>query len=193
MGSSIQTTTRFHDGVANPVFEEADLVFHDPITFHPANRVFNTNPDRRDTTIGRFLRGREFTPTGFFLRLNDGDVVEHKTLEAHILVEATARWQAIACQIRDTFIMHIAFICGTQEANVTGLIDHEQVFHRVALLLATVMVLLFFWICWAVDGAFSTIMPKRGVEGTSLVCLLARSVANSAAVRAGSRSYCAKA
>jgi hypothetical protein len=137
----MQATTRFHDGVANPVLEEAYLVFHDPIAFHTANGMFNTNSDRRDTTIGRLLRGSEFIPTGFFLRLDNADAVEYKTLEAHILVEATAVWQAIACQIRDTFIMHLAFIRGTQEANVTALINHEQVFDRVALLLATIMVL----------------------------------------------------
>lgn len=189
----MQATTRFHDGVANPVLEEADLVFHNPRAFHAANGVCNTNADRRDTTIGRFLRGSEFTPAGFFLRLDNGDAVEHKTLEAHILVEATARWQALAGQIRNTFIMHLAFIRGPQEADVPGLLDHEQVFPRVALLLATIMVLLFRCIYGAVDGSFSTILPKRGAGGTSLVCLLARSVAHSAAVRAGSSSCCAHA
>jgi hypothetical protein len=189
----MQATTRFHDGVANPVLEEAYLVFHDPIAFHPANGMVNTNADRRDTTIGRRLRGREFTPTGFFLRLDDADVVEDTTLETHILVEATAGWQARACQSRDTCIMHLAFIRGTQEANVTALMNHEQVFDRVALLLATIMVWWFLWIFWAVDWSFSTSMPKRGEVGTSLVCLLARSVAHSAAVRAGSCSCCAHA
>ena len=72
----MQATTRFHDGVANPVLEEADLIFHDPIAFHTANSVFDANSNRRDTTIGRLLRGSEFTPTGFFLRLDDGDAVE---------------------------------------------------------------------------------------------------------------------
>jgi hypothetical protein len=187
----MQATTRFHDGVANPVLEEADLIFHDPIAFHTANSVFDANSNRRDTTIGRLLRGSEFTPTGFFLRLEDADTVEYKTLESPILGEATAVWQAIALQIRDAFIMHLAFIRGTQEAHVTALMNHEQVFDRVALLLATIMVLLFLWIFWAVDWSFSTIMPKRGEVGTSLVWLLARSVAHSAAVRAGSKSCCA--
>src|SRR5215831_7023211 len=121
----MQATTRFHDGVANPVLEEADLVFHDPIAFHTANGMFNTNSDRRDTTIGRLLRGSKFAPTGFFLRLDEGDAVEDKTLEAHILGESTAVWQAIAGQIRDHFNMHLAFIRGTQDANVTDLMNHE--------------------------------------------------------------------
>ena len=130
--------------------------------------MFNTDSDRRDTTIGRFLRGGEFTPTRFFLRLDNGDIVEYKALEAHILVEATPVWQGIAFQIRDAFIMHLAFIGGTQEANMTCFIDHEHVFDRVALLLATVVVLLFLWIFGAVDRSLSTIMPKRGDVGPSL-------------------------
>jgi hypothetical protein len=186
-------TTRFHDGVAHAILEEAYLVFHDPIALHAAHGVFKTNSDRRDRTIGRLLRGREFTPTGCFLRWDNGDPVESKTLEAHILIEATAVWQAIAFQIRDTFIMHLPFIRGTQEADATGLIDHEEVLDRVALLLATIMVVLFLWIFGAVDGSFSTIMPKRGEGGTSWLCLVARSVANSSAVRAGSSSCCANA
>ena len=181
----MQATTRFHNGVANAVLEEAYLVFHDPIAFHTANSVFNTNADRRDTTIRRFLRGREFTPTGFFLRLDHGDPVEDKTLEAHILVEATAVWQGIAFQIRDTFIMHLAFIRGTQEAHVTGLIDYEQVVDRVARLLATIMVLLFLWICGAVDWSFSPIMPKRGEVGTSFRRHLSPVVALALALVAG--------
>jgi hypothetical protein len=189
----MQATTRFHDDVTNAVLQEAYFVFHDPIAFHPTNGVFNTNSNRRDPSIGGFLRRREFTPTGFFLRLDNGDPVEGKPLEAHILVEATPRWQAIACQIRNTFIMHLPFIRGTQEANVTGFVNYEQVFDRVALLFATIMVLLFLWIGGAVDGAFSTIMPRKGGVGTSVVCWLARSVANAAAVRVGSSSCCAKA
>ena len=60
--------------------------------------------------------------------MDNGAPVEDKTLEAHILVEATAVWQGIAFKIRDAFIMPLACIGGTQEAKVTGLIDHEEVF-----------------------------------------------------------------
>jgi hypothetical protein len=186
-------TTRFHDGVANPVREESSLVFHDPIAFHPAHGVFNTNSDRRETMIGRFLRGGEVAPTGSFLRLDDGGPVESKTLKAPILVEAPAVWQGLAFEIRDAVIMHLACIRSTQEAKVTGLVDHAQVFDCVALLLATIMVLLCFWIFWAVDRSCSPIRPTRGDVGTFFGCLVARSVAHSAAMRAGSCSCCANA
>jgi len=47
--------------------------------------------------------------------------------------------------------MCLAFIRITQEANVTGLIDYEEVFDRVAFLLATVILLLVLRISRAVD------------------------------------------
>jgi hypothetical protein len=76
---------------------------------------------------------------------------------------------------------------------MTGLIDHEEVFERVTLLLATVVFLLVFWIGRAMDRAFGTIMPKRGDVGASCVCVVVRRVANSSAVRAGSKSWSANA
>jgi hypothetical protein len=189
----MQPTTRLHDGIANAILQEAYLVFDNPITFHTANGVFNTDSDRRDRTIGRFLRWGEFTPTGFFLRLDDGDPVEAKTLEAHLLVEATAAWQGIALQLSQAFIMRLPFIRGTQEADVTGLIDHEEVLDRVALLLAAVVVLLVLGIGWAVDRSLSAIMPKRGSPGATFVRSAASSTVSSSAVRAGRISWCAKA
>ena len=58
--------------------------------------------------------------------------------------------------------MRFAFISITQEAHVTGLIDDEQVFDRVTLLLAAVVFLLALEIGGAVDRSLSAIMPKRG-------------------------------
>jgi hypothetical protein len=189
----MQATTRFHDRITNPVLEEADFVFHHPRAFHPTNGVFHADSDRRDPTIGGFLRRGEFTPTGFFLGLDDRDPSQDEPLEAHILVEITPKRQGIARQLREAFIMGFAFIGRTQEANVTALIDHEQVFERVALFLATVIVLLFLGISRAVDWSFSAIMPKRGDVGPSFESLVVRRVASSSAVRAGSRSWCANA
>jgi hypothetical protein len=158
----MQATTRLHDGVTNAVLQETDFVFDNSIAFHPTNRVFNADPDRRDRAIGRFLRRGEFSPRRFFLRLNDGDPIEDKALETPILVEATAMWQGIALQFSQVFIVCLPFIGGTQEADVTALIDHEEVFERVALLLATVEFLLVLAIGGAVDRSLSAIMPKRG-------------------------------
>jgi hypothetical protein len=158
----MQATTRFHDGITNPVLQEADFVFHNPIAFHPTNGMFNADSDRRDPTIGCFLRRGEFPPTGLFLGLDNDDLSQDESLEAPILIEATPRGQGVTRQLRNAFSMYLALTGMTQEANVTGLIDHKEVFDRVALLLATVILLLVFWICRAMDRSLSTIMPKRG-------------------------------
>ena len=189
----MQSTTRLHDGVANAIPQEAYLIFDHPRAFHPANGVFNTDSQRRDRTMGRFLRWGVFTPTRFFLRLDDGDTAEEKTLAAHILVEATAAWQGIALQLRQALIMRLPFRCGTQEAQVTGLSAHEEVLDRVALLLAAVVCLLCLWIGWAVDRALSAILPNRGGPGATFVRAAVSRLASASAVRAGRRSWCAKA
>jgi hypothetical protein len=125
--------------------------------------------------------------------LDNGDTVEYKTLETHILVEATAVWQGIALQLSQAFIIRLLCIRGTQEAHVTSLIDPGEVLDRVALLLAAVVVLLVLWIGGAVDRSLSAIMPKRGIPGATFVRSAASSAASSSAVRAGRISWCAKA
>jgi hypothetical protein len=108
------------------------------------------------------------------------------------LIETTARWQRITGQIRHALIMRSAFTGSTQAANVTACIAHEEVVERVALLLATVVLLLVFRIGWTLDRAFGPIMPTRGeVEEPSVGCVASRA-AKSSAVRAGSHAWAAR-
>jgi hypothetical protein len=189
----MESTTRLHDGVANTVFQKAELVFDDTATFDPANGVLDADADRRDGTIGRLLWWGECPSRRLFLGLDDGDPLARIALEAPVLIQTTAGREGIPLQLREDFIMDLPFIGGTQEANLAGLIDHEEVFERVAFLLAAVVVLLVLGIGWAMDRSLSTIMPKRGVvDLPSVVCGL-NIAANSAAVRAGSKSWSAKA
>ena len=109
-------------------------------------------------------------------------------LEAHILIETTPPWEGIAFQIGQAFIMRLSFIGRTQEADMTGLIDYEEVFDRMTLFLAAVVVLLVLWIGRSVDRSLSPIMPKRGDTGISAVRLATSITANSSAFRAGSSS-----
>ena len=189
----MQATTRFHDSVPNPILQESDFVFHDSVTFHATNRVFNPHSDGGNTTIGLLLRRGQFPSRWCFLGLHDRHVLQSESLEAFILIQTAARWQGIACQLRQAFLRRFAFTGVAQEANVTGLLDHEKVFERVALLLATVIVLLLLGIFRTLDWSFSTIMPKRGGADPSFEGVVASSAANSSPVRAGSRSCCAKA
>jgi hypothetical protein len=189
----MQSTTCLHDGVANAILQETDFVFHNPIAFHPTNGVFNADSDGGDATIGRLLRRSEIPATRCFLRLEDRDARQEKSLEAFILIQATAGWQGIARKLCHALIRGFAFIGVAQEAHVTGLVDHEEVVARVTLLRATVIFLLVLGICRAVDRSLSTIMPTRGgVDLPSVACVL-NIAAHSSAVRAGSSSWSAKA
>jgi hypothetical protein len=189
----MEATARFHDRVTDPVLAEADFVFHHPIAFHPTKGVFNTASHRRDPAIGGVLQRREFTPTGFFLGLDDGDPSQDEPLDAHLLGETTPQRPGLARQLREAFLLGFAFIGRTQEAHVTALLDHDQVFERVALLLATLVFLLCLGIGRAVDRALSPIRPTRGDVSPSFDWVAVRRVANASAVRAGSRSWCANA
>jgi hypothetical protein len=158
----MQPTTRFHDSIANPILQEAYLIFHHPIALHPTDRVCNTDSDGRDRTIGRFLRWGEVPTRGFFLGLEDRHPIARIPLKAHILLEITSGGEGLALQISEALIIRLAFIGGTQEAHMPGLIDHEEVFDGVAHRLATVAFLLVLGIGGAVDRSLSTLMPKRG-------------------------------
>jgi hypothetical protein len=77
--------------------------------------------------------------------LHDPDPIARIALESHVLIETTATWEGIAFQLREAFTMHLPIMGGTQGANMTGLIDHAEVFDHMALLLASVVVLLFLY------------------------------------------------
>jgi len=189
----MQATTCFHDSVPNPILQEADFVFHNPIAFHTTNGMFDPDTDGRNSMIGLFLRLSEFPPTRFLLRLEQDYTGQAESLEALILIQTAAGGQRIARQLRNRLIRRFPFISEAQEAHVTRLMNHQEVFERVVLLLATVILLLLLRIFRALDGAFSPVMHNRGdVAGPSGGCV-ASSAAKSSAVRAGSSSWAAKA
>ena len=128
----MQATTCFHDGVPYPVLQKADVVLHEPVAFHPTNGVFNPHADGGNSTIGRLLRRGQVPSRWCFLGLDDRDARQEKSLEAFMLIQATTRWQGIACQLCQALLRGVPFTGVAQEAPVTGLVDHEEVtFHRV--------------------------------------------------------------
>ena len=86
----MQSATCCHDDVAHTVLQEADLVFHTARSVYSTNRVFDTDADGRDCTIGRFFQGGEVSAPGFFLGLEHRDPIASLALEPHILIEPTA-------------------------------------------------------------------------------------------------------
>ena len=181
----MQATTCLHDGIPQRIFQEADFILDDPVTFHSTNRMFNTDSDGGNSTIGLLLRWAQFPTRRGFLGLDDRDARQAKPLKALLLIQATVGWQRIAGQFSNGLLRSFPFIGMAQEAHVTGLRDHEEVFTRVARLLATVVVLWLFGIDRALNRTFGAIMPKRGVVELLSVSNMS---ANSAAVRAGSSS-----
>ena len=165
----MQATTRFHDGITNPVLQESDGVLHHPLTFHPTNGVLNADSNRRDATIDRVFRWGEFTPPGLFLRLDHGDPSPNDSLASPILLEITSRRPGVTGQSRQDLLLDLPVIGVTPEANRTRLIDHEEVVDRVAFLRTTVICLLVLGIFRPVDRSLSTIMPNRGDVGLSCV------------------------
>ena len=92
----MQATTCFHDGIPEPVLQEADGLLDDPVTFHPTDGVFNADSDGRNTTIRGVLRGRKCSARGCFLGLDDHHVLQVEPLEALILLQTAPSWQRIA-------------------------------------------------------------------------------------------------
>jgi hypothetical protein len=189
----MQPTTRFQDGLTNVVLQETDFVLHHPLAFNPTNGGFKADSEGGNSTIGRVRRRREFPATRWFLRLDERHAGQAKSLAALILIPATTGWQGIALQLRQAFLMRLPFRRGTQEAGGTGLLDHEEGFARVTLLLPAVIRLRVLGIWRAVDGAFGAIMKQRAVVGPASVRFAVSRVAKSSAVRAGSTSWGASA
>jgi hypothetical protein len=122
----------------------------------------NADADGGKTTIGRLLRRREFPATRCFLRLDERDARQKKSLEALLLIQAPAGWQGRACQLCHALIRGFAFTGVAHAAEVTGLVDHEEVFARVALFRAAVVFLWCLGISRALARSLRAIMPTRG-------------------------------
>jgi hypothetical protein len=119
--------------------------------------------------------------------------IEHTALEAPILGEPPAAWPGIAFKSRQAFLLRLAFLRGTHETPVTGCMEHAQVFDRVALLLATVVVRLFLEVKRARARSLRTLMPKRGGRGPILRLGGREERRERGAVRVGRKSWWAHA
>jgi hypothetical protein len=189
----MQPTTRFHHGITKAILQKASFVLHDPVALHPTHGVFNTNADGGNPTIGLLLRRGQFPSRWCFLGLEDRHARQEKPLKALLLLQATAGGQGIARPFGNALIRGCPFTGVAQETHVTGLIDPEEVFARVAVLLATVKFLLLLRVFRTLDGPFSPSVTKR-MEGTKAsVGGVVSLAATSSAVRAGSSSWSAKA
>jgi hypothetical protein len=122
----------------------------------------------------------------------EGEKTSGDPLEVALL-QAAAGWQGIACQFGHALSRGSPCTGVAQKAHVTSLMDHEEVFERVAVLRATGICLLFCRVFRPLHGPFSPIMNKREQGAEASVGDVVSIAVKSSAVRAGSRSWSAKA
>ena len=81
----MQTTAGFKNSVLKTWFPIPDFVFDNAVTFDTADGVFNPNPNRSKPLINVFVQVRQGLASGLLFRLQNGHIVEAKTLKASIL------------------------------------------------------------------------------------------------------------
>jgi hypothetical protein len=161
----MQGTTDFHHYVANPCLPHPNGLSEHAAAFDAAVDVFDAHTPPRELPILRFLGPRQLVPAGLLRGLEDVHPLQREGLESHILQQLTPRRQGIRRGIGDALVMDTARMGLTQEEDVQGLIDQEQVFQHVPLFLAAITRFLFSRVVGARDGSLGAVMTKRGATG----------------------------
>lgn len=164
-----------------------DDIVNDTIAFHTPDTMLDMHADSRNAFVFRFFFGGQGAFWWFLLWLYDCHSWQGKALECTILCQLAAFGQLILRFVRNPFVMRFPFISGTQKADIAGLINHQDIFHRMILLFAAVVDGLFLVVQGSGYRPFGAILIKRGAESSSSAGAAWSWVANSAAVRAGSK------
>jgi hypothetical protein len=139
----VQATSYHHHQIAHPVTPVAQLVLDHPTPLHTAHRVLNAHLLTRNAPVGFFLLLRQSSASRLLAWLRNHHALDRKALKAHILVEHASCWKHVDFIIHQRLVMPFSCICRTQEADLAGLVDQQNVLDRVTLLLAAVILLLF--------------------------------------------------
>jgi hypothetical protein len=158
----MQRTADFHHQIANSSFPHPNGLFEHAAAFDTAIDVFDAHAPPRDLPLPRFLRPRQLMPAGLFRWLNDGYTVQREGLKAQILEQLTPHGQRIRRRVGNPLVMHTARMRRTEEQDVRGPIDEQEVFQHVPPLLAAITRFLFSRIVGARDGSLGPVMTKRG-------------------------------
>lgn len=171
-----------------------DDIVNDPIDFHTANTVLDQHSDVRYPVIVGFFVIGQCSVAWLLLWLEDRHARQAETLKSTILPKHAAFWQVILRFIRNSFIMRFAFIGGTQEPDAPSRIHQQHVLDGMLFLLAAVVDFLLISISRSCYRSFGAIVAKKGgASGSSSVASARNWAVNSAAVRAGSKAWLAKA
>ena len=172
----------------------ADNIVDDPIDFYTTNTVLDQHPDVREPlVIGFFVIG-QCSIAWFLLGLEDDHTWQTEPLKPAILPQHTPFWQAVLGFIRYPFIMRFAFIGRAQEPNASSRIHQQHILDGMVFLFATVVDFLFIAVFRSCYRSFCSILAKKGgASGSRCASSACNWAANSAAVRAGSTCWLAKA
>lgn len=166
----------------------------DTIDFHTTNTVLNQHPDVRDPLIVGFFVIGQCAVAWLLLGLEDDHSWQRETLKATILPKYTSFWQTILGLIRNPFIMHSSCIGGAQEPDPPTRIHQQHILERMVFLLATVVDFLLISVFRSCYRSFRAIVAKKGgASGSRCTVSACKWAANSAALRAGSKLWLAKA
>jgi len=81
----MKPTAGFKNSILKTWFPISDFVFDNPVTFDPADSVFNANPHRREPLINVFVQVRQRLASGLLFGLKYVHIIEAKPLKAGIL------------------------------------------------------------------------------------------------------------
>jgi hypothetical protein len=163
----VQATSDRHHQVAHRRLPVAQLVLHDPTALHTAHHVLDPHLLARYTMILSLLLNCQLSTTRFLCWLLNQNVLKRKSLKSHVLVQHTPSRKGIHFIVHYRFLMPFSSNCLTQKPDLTVSIDQHNILDCVTLLLATVIFILFVSIYWTLDGAFGTIMIKKGMPSSS--------------------------
>lgn len=171
-----------------------DDIVDDTIDFHTANTMLDQHPDVRDPVIIGFLLLGQCAFGWLLLGLEDNHARQREALKTTILSQHTPVRQVILGFICNPFIMGFAFIRGTQQPDAPIRVDQQHILDGMVFLFATVVDFLFIGIFRSCYRSFRSIVAKKGgASGSTSADSTGSCAANSAAVRAGSKCWLAKA
>ena len=136
----MQTTCRLHNQIFKMLFVIPIYISHNVKHLGPTNGMFNAHTHPRDSAILGFLFCRQLTTPRFLLGLIGLDSPWFISLKAGVFPQLAAHRETEACLISQLLVMFLPLAGRTQAFDLLGaLVTDDEVFHRVALLLAAVV------------------------------------------------------
>lgn len=163
----MQRATDFHHQITHAVFPQPDGIFDDPAAFDAADHVFDRDPSPGNRLIGGLLRIGQCPAFRLAGGTGMDDIRQGITHKTQVIHQLAAWGQRVGNIIGYRFIMHAAFVRIAQKLHQPISGRQDQVFDRVALFLAAVIVGLITCVRGARDGAFGTVVNKGDAPGAS--------------------------